>query len=500
MIRGLASLLRALVFTTCAFTPGLAVSASLDSGLRAYDRQDYRTAYRVLKPHAEAGEPEAQLTIGRMFANGDGVLQDYVEAHRWLNLAASGGLRRARIQREATAQKMTPRQIARAQSLARNFQPSAIAAPTAKPHRPAPRGHAQPEDITGDVQKMLAALGYDPGPADGVAGDKTRSAIRTYQGHSGLAENGEISIGLYNTLAADLGRLPLAETDSHPRSSGTEHTSSTPSASASTDGNGLREALDEVSALAREAEKERSADWRVIRAMRDIVARYGAEVNAAFPHQPASARVLYDAFSDGNFDRQPAWRVRSGRFWIDQRKRLRSDVEVTPKGAPKELSNDQIPLAILGALLGQPSGGETPHNAVIEVAAQIPAAHEIRTGFSAGEGPSELQLSLLDDNHQSAKRTLSIALSGKRATLSLRGAEGEPLDQVTLATQDDERRIQTLAWRTDHNGRTQVSVNGQPILNPWSPLRRATFSGLRLTNVRGRFAVDYVEVKRLSGS
>lgn len=40
------------------------------------------------------------------------------------------------------------------------------------------------------IQMGLAKLGYDPGAADGVAGTKTRSAIRAFQQEAGMPANG----------------------------------------------------------------------------------------------------------------------------------------------------------------------------------------------------------------------------------------------------------------------------------------------------------------------
>ena len=40
---------------------------------------------------AEANDPRAMAALGRLYLQGLGVLQDYVEAHRWFNLAASRG-------------------------------------------------------------------------------------------------------------------------------------------------------------------------------------------------------------------------------------------------------------------------------------------------------------------------------------------------------------------------------------------------------------------------
>lgn len=44
-----------------------------------------------------------------------------------------------------------------------------------------------------DVQRNLAAAGYDPGPADGIAGPKTRDAIRRYQRDHDLLVDGDPS-------------------------------------------------------------------------------------------------------------------------------------------------------------------------------------------------------------------------------------------------------------------------------------------------------------------
>lgn len=57
-----------------------------------------------------------------MYANGEGVIQDYIEAHKWLNIASANGHKEARKARdEWIAPKMTLAQIQQAQALARAF-------------------------------------------------------------------------------------------------------------------------------------------------------------------------------------------------------------------------------------------------------------------------------------------------------------------------------------------------------------------------------------------
>ncbi len=70
----------------------------------------------------------AQFALGSMYEKGQGVPQDYVQAHTWYNLAASrsppGTDRDNAVKnRDIVAAKMTPAQIAEAQRLAREWKP-----------------------------------------------------------------------------------------------------------------------------------------------------------------------------------------------------------------------------------------------------------------------------------------------------------------------------------------------------------------------------------------
>jgi TPR repeat protein len=86
--------------------------------------------YAAVLGSAELGDATAQYNLAVMYDNGRGVLQDYVQAHKWYNLAASRyarweadvGASAARNRDRLTA-RMTPAQIAEAQKMAREWEP-----------------------------------------------------------------------------------------------------------------------------------------------------------------------------------------------------------------------------------------------------------------------------------------------------------------------------------------------------------------------------------------
>ena len=63
-----------------------------------------------------------------------------------------------------------------------------------------------PRETIAEIQSMLAELGYRPGPADGIMGERTRSAIRRYQGSAGLPADGQASLRLRDALRVSTGR------------------------------------------------------------------------------------------------------------------------------------------------------------------------------------------------------------------------------------------------------------------------------------------------------
>jgi uncharacterized protein len=80
----------AVILALCLAAPVQA--GQFEDGLAAFYRGDYATALQVLRPMAEQGNSGAQVAIGQIYFEGDGVPQSDAEAAKWFRLAAEQGV------------------------------------------------------------------------------------------------------------------------------------------------------------------------------------------------------------------------------------------------------------------------------------------------------------------------------------------------------------------------------------------------------------------------
>ena len=176
--------------------------ADYDAGRRAWDAGRHGEALSAWRAAADRDDARAMLALGRLFIEGLGAPQDYVRAHMWLNLAASRGDAAALTERDALAARMTPAQVAVAQERAAAWRPGAgeaaeaVQAGSVAPEQRTdsqPVAGPPPEHAVREAQSLLAALGYEPGPADGVWGRRTGQAYRAFLRDAGLPAADELT-------------------------------------------------------------------------------------------------------------------------------------------------------------------------------------------------------------------------------------------------------------------------------------------------------------------
>ena len=124
--------------------------------------------------------------------------------------------------------------------------------------------------------------------------------------------------------------------------------------------------------------------------------------------------------------------MRQGQFWVDEKYRLRTEVALA--SAPKETAKEDIPLAILGAILGRQRGTKTAPDdrAVIDLDVDVPATFDMRMSFFVGNPPGTLEFSLLSAKGVQFHQTLRITFTDASMRLALITGGGRTLDEASL--------------------------------------------------------------------
>ena len=168
---------------------------------------DYEAAAKWFSTAAEYGVRDSQYNLAILYAKGLGVTRDLTLSYMWFAIAAAGGDDDAAKKRDDVAQVLDKDSLARARLAVETWKqktpdPAANDVPKGNPS-----WFAVPEetaavavDPIAKAQSLLAAQGYDPGPADGRMGERTRLAIEAFQKERGLAVTGTVDAALIQAL------------------------------------------------------------------------------------------------------------------------------------------------------------------------------------------------------------------------------------------------------------------------------------------------------------
>ncbi len=83
--------------------------------------QDYDAAFKWLELAAKQGLTRAQYSLGLMYYQGNEAIQNYIRAHMWLSIVAFHGSEEAIKNRDKVEEMMTPAQLETAQKLTREW-------------------------------------------------------------------------------------------------------------------------------------------------------------------------------------------------------------------------------------------------------------------------------------------------------------------------------------------------------------------------------------------
>jgi len=270
----------------------------------------------------------------------------------------------------------------------------------------------------------------------------------------------------------------------------------------------LQEMVDELRALTERSREQRAADRWLQQALEDLVSKYD---------WPWRRELLSDSFSDGNFTESPPWSVLSGEFWVDRTLGLRSSVEPPPPARTEETrerssgSGKDLGRSLFDALMDQAlerdgGGAGEPDQAAeqegparIRVAAEITNAFSLDATFSVHNAPGEaghFEIALLQGKRGELGYVLAIQ-TGETGLLDLyrlRRGRRELVYGTRPSANLGDGSAHRLVWRQAPDGRVQVLVDDEELVNLRDRAFRDGYRFLELINRAGELGVRSIRV------
>lgn len=97
------------------------LAADFETGVKAFNRNDYKAAEKIFIALAKKGDGESQFFLSMMYKDGRGVKRDRAKAHMFASLAAEQGLDNAVDLRKMIVKRMNKTEVTRAMRMARDW-------------------------------------------------------------------------------------------------------------------------------------------------------------------------------------------------------------------------------------------------------------------------------------------------------------------------------------------------------------------------------------------
>lgn len=262
----------------------------------------------------------------------------------------------------------------------------------------------------------------------------------------------------------------------------------------------------ELRTLVSEAEKARAADPKFLQDLKNLAAKYDVSLPSV---------IFSDDFSDGDFTKNPAWQVTSGKYWIEKGYGLRSIVEKVSASTSQnntsnqqqKLSKEEMIIGVLGAVLGgqtqqqgktQQQAAVTPKNdpATIQLTTPVKNAFTLKMSLSSWAEGAQFEMGPYQGNEADVGYKL-VYRSGQTPALQLlRNYKSSSSVVASLSSLKlEDQKYHEIEWIRNPAGAMSVSIDGKSVLQATDNGFRDDFSGFVMKNISGDLIIKSVAMQ-----
>ena len=272
--------------------------------------------------------------------------------------------------------------------------------------------------------------------------------------------------------------------------------------------------LDELEKLLADGKRDRAASPAFLNDFEQILKRHEKAERRADRKEARQERrerqpSIVDDFSDGNFTESPAWDLVRGEYFIARGNRLFSFVAPTDNTQPSADNNAEKIVQLFGALLQANQNRDEDNTrensrainepAVILLPQRIENAFDLKTKLMSDDNTGGVfELGVYQG--RDARNGYRLQFTADKARLIVVGRSVTAIAETNFAfPQSSGRRPGTydVRWVRSKNGRMQVFVDGNRILNVANNGFQDAFDGFRMVNAEGRHGMDSISITML---
>jgi len=246
---------------------------------------------------------------------------------------------------------------------------------------------------------------------------------------------------------------------------------------------------DRLGKLIDKAERDRAADPRFLRDLRDL---------ATGRNRPRRVLLLSDDFGDGDYTRNPVWTVAQGKYWVEKGWGLRSAVKKQAAQDPQQRSGEDAAVAIFGQILQRaidPEGKSSTSSSAgtpadIRTAVPISNAFKLELDFSSWLAQGRLEIAV----YQNTVNYVLAYQPGGTYELQKATPRRSRVIEKRSSLALENKKTHHLVWTRKSDGKMRVTIDGKEVLATSDRSTTKPFDGLRIVNRGGDYIIKRVAI------